>query len=253
MSASHPVLLIEDDPSIQRFVAMALEELPVTLTLAATLAEARLQLRSASFRLVVSDLMLPDGSALALLQERADAGRDVSTARWIVMSAGVTPIVDAELRSLGVATILHKPVALAELFEAVQTLADDNPASLRGEPHCVVIASSHDSGPDVDGSAADRANAVQQFFGGDEGLYRAFCETSEPQFLVDAALGDAAQARGDLAELRRVAHSLKSALLLTGRPRLSQTAHAVELLAARGDTQALAAWLPIAAALRNPD
>lgn len=65
------LLLIEDNPSIARFVELALEELPrhdpaapaVELHLVPDLAGARAALAGGGWQLVVSDLMLPDGSA----------------------------------------------------------------------------------------------------------------------------------------------------------------------------------------------
>ena len=61
------VLLLEDDPAVRRFVALALEPLPLQLLPCGTLAEARALLEHTPVQLVLMDLALPDGSGLELL------------------------------------------------------------------------------------------------------------------------------------------------------------------------------------------
>ena len=55
------MLLVEDNPSIQQFMAMVVETHPIDLDLAGTLAEAGAALVARAYDLVVTDLMLPDG------------------------------------------------------------------------------------------------------------------------------------------------------------------------------------------------
>ena len=89
------LLLIEDDNSIARFVELALEELPhhdaaapaVDLRLVRTLADARAALAVGGWQLVISDLMLPDGSAETLLTEGFALAPGAPP--WVVFSAGV--------------------------------------------------------------------------------------------------------------------------------------------------------------------
>ena len=56
------VLLVEDDPSIRRFVQLALEDSEVELVQAGSLAAAINALRTGPSVLILCDLMLPDGS-----------------------------------------------------------------------------------------------------------------------------------------------------------------------------------------------
>ena len=62
------VLLLEDDPAVRLFLQMALEPLSLNLVPCATLAQARQALADPGVRLVLTDLALPDGSGLELLQ-----------------------------------------------------------------------------------------------------------------------------------------------------------------------------------------
>lgn len=219
------LLLIEDDASIARFVALALEELPardpaapaVELSVVRDLAAAREALSAGDWQLVISDLMLPDGSAEALIAE----GRAVAPGAppWLVLSAGLQPERRRALEAGGVARMLRKPVALAELLGAVAALLRGNravPADAAPEPAAV--------------------DPVQQHFGGDRLLFESFHAVCLERFADDLTLGNAALAAGDVAALRRVAHGLKAVLELIGQPALSAQARALE--------DAAAAWVP---------
>ena len=63
------VLLVEDDPSVRRFVQMALDPLGVNLVPCATLAEAKQALTTEVAPLVLTDLTLPDGALMACVSE----------------------------------------------------------------------------------------------------------------------------------------------------------------------------------------
>jgi DNA-binding response OmpR family regulator len=221
------LLLIEDDASIARFVALALEELAVRdpaapaveLSVVHNLAAAREALSAGRWQLVISDLMLPDGSAESLLAE----GRAVAPGAppWLVLSAGLQPERRRALEAAGVARTLRKPVGLAELLDAVAAL-------LRGERAVPPAA------PSAETAAA--ADPVRKHFGGDRLLYERFRATCLERFADDLAQGDAALAAGDMAALRRVAHGLKAVLELIGEPALSALARVLE--------DAAAAWMP---------
>ncbi len=68
MASRVRVLLVEDDTTLQRFVAMALEDDEVRLQACISVDEALLALATQSFDLVISDLMLPGRHGLDLLQ-----------------------------------------------------------------------------------------------------------------------------------------------------------------------------------------
>jgi DNA-binding response OmpR family regulator len=219
------LLLIEDDASIARFVQLALEELPghdpsaplVELSVVRSLAEAREALAAGDWQLVISDLMLPDGSAEALL---TDGMAQASGAPpWVVFSAGVPQDLHATLLGWGVVRILRKPVPLAELLDTVSDL-------LSGVSHVQPAAT----------AKATDADPVQLHFGGDRELYESFRKTCLERFADDLAQGNAAVASGDGALLRRVAHGLKAVLELLGQSALAEEARRLE--------NAAAAWVP---------
>ncbi len=63
------VLLVEDDPSVARFVSMALEILPVAVETCPCVESALAWLRHHRAALVITDLMLPGESGMALLRQ----------------------------------------------------------------------------------------------------------------------------------------------------------------------------------------
>jgi len=220
------LLLIEDDASIARFVQLALEELPghdaaapaVELTVVRRVAEARSALEAGGWQLVISDLMLPDGSAEALLADGLALAADAPP--WVIFSAGVHPERHAALAAQGVLRTLRKPVPLAELLDTVGELLRAGTA----------IAARPAARP------APGVDPVLQHFGGDQGLFESFRAGCLERFADDLAQGNAAVACGDAAALRRVAHGLKAVLELLGQPELAGQARVLE--------EAAAAWAP---------
>lgn len=222
------VLLVEDDASIRRFVAMALDELPIDLREATTLAEAGQVLAEGPVALLLCDLMLPDGSGVSLLQALAADPRRRAGARLVAFSAGISAERREQLQHIGVDEVLAKPVALAALEACVQR----------------ALAPAAAAPP----AAAPGSDPVARFFGGDRALFETYRASCLAQFPADLAEGDAALAAGHLGALRRLAHSLKSVLLTLGHDDASRQAAALEALAAAGDAvHAPAAWAALRA------
>jgi DNA-binding response OmpR family regulator len=227
------VLLIEDDASIARFVALALRELPkldvpgpaVELTAVYDLASARAALATGGWQLVISDLMLPDGSAEALLDEGLAVAPGAPP--WVVFSAGLREDRRLALAERGVARLLRKPVPLAELLGTVSEL----------------LAAAAAPAPETPTAASE--DPVDRHFGGDRALYDTFRAGCIERFADDLAAGDAALAAGDAQALRRVAHGLKAVLELIGQPALAARARALEDAAAAGEPVA-AGWAGLA-------
>lgn len=226
------MLLVEDDASIRRFVALALEDEAIELVQAASLAQAASALRGAPFALVLCDLMLPDGSGLDLLRELGQPGAALApnhtpthaAARRVAFSAGVSAAMRQQLQQAGVHEILPKPASLDDLLGCLARALAAAPTPATPAP----------------AAAAPDAQAVQTYFGGDQALYDAYLAQCRPQFVHDAAAGDLAQRQADLPALRRLAHSLKSVWRCLGFDADSGLAAQVEDCAAR--QQADAAW-----------
>lgn len=228
--AAPRVLVIEDDASIRRFVELALEDEPVELLQAGTVAQAMQRLHTLGpFRLVLTDLMLPDGSGLQVLQTLAADPALRAGARLVVFSAGVSAEARQQLAQLGVHEVLTKPAPLAQLLQCVaRALSDEAPPAL----------------PDP------QAAAVGDFFAGDQALYDSFRQSCLRQFSADRRAGDAALQAADWAALRRQAHSLKSVLQTLGHGAESDIARQLETDAAQGRHDAArSGWLRLGAAL----
>lgn len=246
------LLLIEDDASIRRFVTLALEDQALDLVEAPTLAAAMQALRGAAFDVVLCDLMLPDGSGLDLLRELATPGAPSAGAWRVAFSAGVSASVRQQLQQIGVHQVLGKPVSLADLSACVAAAL----ARAAQSPSTTAPDRPTDSAP-TDSTAPEhtpdtRQRAIAEFFGGDAGLYAAFSAQCAQQFAHDVAAGDRALAGGDLAAMRRLAHSLKSVLLTLGHASDSARAARLEDCAAQGQADTIAAlWDSLAPRLRT--
>lgn len=232
------VLLVEDDPSIARFVSAALEELPIDLLARQSVQEAWHTVLERPVALIISDLMLPGGSGADLLRSlRASPQAAHRAMPVIVLSAGLNAGVLRELQALGVFRALSKPVSVRALESCVsEALGLDGPpqrAGWRGELP--------GRAPQVSPAEDVLHMAVATYFGGDRALFDAYKASCLAQFVNDAEQGDAAVCRGDAQGLRRVAHSLKSLLLTLGDAEASELARATEGAAAAGDAVAAAA------------
>lgn len=224
------VLLVDDDPSIRRFVALALEELEVDLVEAAGVAAARQALLGGPFDLIITDLMMPGETGLDLLQHLADHPAQRGAARVAVFSAGLTAAMQAQLDSFDVWRQLSKPISLTALEDCVREAVD---AAASAAPSAVPAAAG--AGAESESLSADEQAAIERHFGGERALFIAFRASCRAQFAADLRSGDAAVAGGDAPALRRLAHSLKSVLSTLGHPGAGATARSLEDAAAVAD------------------
>lgn len=241
--ATPRVLLIEDDPSLRRFVAMALEDMDsIELVQCDGVASALVLLGQGPFRLILTDLMMPGESGFDLLArlQRTPALR--GPARVAVLSAGLTPAVREQLASMDVWRLLSKPVSVGALVSCVNDAVQGGDAAVApaGDPVMQWRV------------GGDRAHAVQEYFEGNEELFDAYRSACMAQFPQDIAEGDAAMAAGDLQALRRVAHSLKSVLLTLGYPLVSAQARTLEETSHAGMPEpARAQWADLRGAMQQ--
>lgn len=221
MTPAPCVLLLEDDPSVQRFVQQALEGLPLQLHCCASLAQARHILHTQPVQLLLADLHLPDGSALALCQELCTAATQPQSAPLIVVfSGGVDRALEQQLLQSGIWQVLHKPVALGELLHCVKQALD------RQQPPAPTCAD----------TTAIRSNPAHTLFGGNQALFAAYHRTCLQQFTHDLKQGDQAAQTGDGPTLRRLGHNLKSVLTFLGYSASAQLARTLETQASVGTT-----------------
>lgn len=226
------VILVEDDASLRRFVALALEDLDLDLVACVDVPSAMAALQAGPARLLITDLMLPGESGESLLERLHREPGLKGAARVAVFSAGLTVAVRQRLEGLGVWRLLSKPVSVADLAACVtDALRDEAPAA---------------PVPAVGVTAAEAASAaaIDRHFGGNADLYRAFRASCLAQFTEDLRQGDTACRSENTAQLRRIAHSLKSVLLTLGHHAASQAARELEDHAAADDgSAARPAWI----------
>lgn len=129
------ILLLEDDPALRLFVQLVQKTLSVDLVACSTLSEARQWLQDDSVQLVLTDLTLPDGSGLDLLQWLQTRTQPSDTTyRTMVLSEGVNAEMDGKLKDLQVWRVLHKPASVGRLMacvsDALDSLVADVPTAL---------------------------------------------------------------------------------------------------------------------------
>lgn len=236
-AASPRVVLVDDDPAIRRLVALALEELPVTLVSCASVAEARAALAAAPARLLITDLMMPGETGYDLLQQLQGQPALAAGTRRVVFSAGLDAAAQQRLRGLGAWRLLSKPVAIQELIDCVQAaLAESTPApdAMTAPEEAAAAAQA----PRATG-ADPHAEAIAAHFAGDATLYGAFRASCLALFPDDIVQGDRAAAAQDAAALRRLGHSLKSVLRTLGSEAGADAAQGLEAAALAADSPAM--------------
>ena len=239
-SAAAPcVLLVEDDTSITRFVAMALDQLPIELLTCTSVPAAVALLEQRDIQLVITDLMLPGESGISLVQ-RLSANPQLRGGTLVaVFSAGLTTAVKEQLQGMDLWRVLSKPIAVQELESCVRDAlalhalpeADTNTATAALQP-----SPTNPAAKPAPATNAAETLAIATHFGGDVQLFTTYRAACLKQFAADVQTGDAAAQAQDWPALRRLAHSLATVLLTLGRPQDSLVARALEDAAAVADT-----------------
>ncbi len=244
MVARPRVLLLEDDPAIQRFVALVAEDCDVEVLGVRSLAAADAALEAEGFDLMLADLMLPDGCAVEWLQRTRQTDEARARLRVVAFSAGLGTTVRHALGLAGVERFLPKPVSVDDLqacFNALKgpQVARRPDAGHRGGDGCE--AARRPAAPPP--HRRNRAAVVQRYFGGDAQLHADFLQAWRSGLVRDLARVEQHLADADLAAVGRMAHSMKSALRMLGESRLAQDASLVEQRCAeQTDAGASLAW-----------
>ncbi|WP_225411656.1 response regulator transcription factor [Stigmatella hybrida] len=114
------VLVVEDDPNLRLTLVDNLEEEGYAVTAASTLAEARAQVKSAGFDVVVLDLMLPDGDGYTLCRELRQAN---TSSRVLMLTARSLEEDVVKGFEVGADDYVPKPYRLRELLARIRALA----------------------------------------------------------------------------------------------------------------------------------
>lgn len=225
---SERVLLVEDDPSIARFVAMALEDLPIDLVICTRVAAALHVLRVKPVRLLITDLMLPGESGMSLLETLRDQPALRQDALLVAFSAGLNPEIRQKLEALQVWRILSKPVSVV----ALEACVCDALQFKAGAPH--------EPAHVKDDLTPEERRAINAHFAGDVVLFLAYRDSCFNQFAHDRLGGDRALAAQDAPALRRLAHSLATVLQTLGFQEAGAVALGLETAAEKSDLQGMA-------------
>lgn len=225
-------LLVEDDLAIGRLVQAVAQDVGMELVHATSLAQARQALDArqgqsgGAFDVIVADLMLPDGSGVDWLEEQWASGR-LADSRVLAFSAGVSTAARGRLGAVGVQGFLHKPVSVVTLAQWLSPettpLSPDAPGARHPQHTGPAVAGAAGAGPE----GADEA--IAEWFAGDHQLFESFQAACLARAESDRRQGQAWLQQGQLTELARLAHSLKSALRLLGEPTLAKQAQTLEL------------------------
>lgn len=229
------VLLVEDDPSVARFVEMALDRLPVSVHVCPCVESALAWLKANRAALVITDLMMPGESGVGLLHRLQATPALAAGARVVVLSAGLDHAVRQDLLDCGAWRALDKPVAVAVLEGCVrEALADHLAAAAPAEPPIHTVDGAQDA------ASADAVQAaIREYFGGDSVLFHQYRTACLAQFVRDAADGERALQTADLKALRRLGHSLAGVLRALGRAEDAALARLMEEAALQGRADAL--------------
>ena len=124
MTASIRILIVDDEPQIQRFLKLGLEAGGFVVTSAATAAEAIRMIAQSAPDLVLLDLGLPDLDGKDVIRQ----ARAFSTVPIIIVSARDREAEKIEALDLGADDYVNKPFGIGELLARIRTaLRHHNP------------------------------------------------------------------------------------------------------------------------------
>jgi len=123
------ILIVDDDPYFLRVLSRILSGENFQVRTAEGAVEASRILQEDSFDLVISDLRLPDGDGLSLLQEIRAAGSDVPV---VILTAYGEVDSYLEAMNAGATEYLNKPVKSDELLAVVRNCLRSSRATARG-------------------------------------------------------------------------------------------------------------------------
>lgn len=148
---SQHVLVIDDEPDIRELLDLTLSRMGLEVTTAEDLGEARRALQTGEFSFCLTDMRLPDGNGLDLVEEISERYPNLPTA--VITAHG--KIEDAVYAlKMGAFDFVSKPVDLAVLRKLVSTalkLRKDEPAD---------VAQIDEQGSGTSDSALDRLIGV---------------------------------------------------------------------------------------------
>ena len=120
------VLIVDDEPDIRELLALTLGKMGLTVDSVGTVAEATRRLAGSHYDLALTDMRLPDGEGIQVVQYIAEAGLDVPVA--VITAYGSTENAVAAMKA-GAFDYLAKPLSLAALRSLVKSALGVHEAS----------------------------------------------------------------------------------------------------------------------------
>ena len=121
VSVPRSLLLIEDEMQVRDFMTQALTAFGYTVTAVGSITAARQRLSAAhSFELVVSDVILPDGTGPSLVRSLLTEQPALPV---LLISGHTGNTIEEHFPDIEPPPLLRKPFTLAQLFEALQEVA----------------------------------------------------------------------------------------------------------------------------------
>jgi len=112
------VLVVDDEPDIRELLSMTLQRMNLSTATAPDVAEAKRQLGRQHFQLCLTDMRLPDGDGLELVEWMAEHAPEVPVA---VITAHGNVETAVQALKLGAFDFVSKPVDLADLRKLVSS------------------------------------------------------------------------------------------------------------------------------------
>lgn len=120
------VLIVDDEPDIRELLALTLGKMGLSVDTVGTVADARSRLAASHYDLALTDMRLPDGEGIQVVQYIADSGLDVPVA--VITAYGSTENAVAAMKA-GAFDYLAKPLSLASLRSLVKSALGVHEAS----------------------------------------------------------------------------------------------------------------------------
>jgi signal transduction histidine kinase/DNA-binding response OmpR family regulator len=242
-------VLVAEDNEVNQEVALAyLAMLGCHVTIANDGVEAVARARDGSFDLILMDCMMPrlDGfGATRAIRELEAAAPDRQRLPIVALTASALLGEREKCLAAGMDDFLTKPLALEDLRQMVarsivvaHRTGPDEPVTGPSSPDPGAAAQGH-----LDAAALDRLRQVVTADG------RTLLNKLIGVFLVDVptrlkALSDAMR-RGDAAEVRLIAHTLKSSAATLGAGDLAANLAELEIAGLEGDSQRWSSLMPV--------
>jgi two-component system, NtrC family, response regulator PilR len=113
------VLVVDDEEKLGRFISIVLKQIGYITVSCQSVAEARKQIESRAWSLIITDIVMPRESGFDLM-------------RWIIrqhpelpvvaMTAHSTEAIESQLPKLGFTDVVYKPFTINTLRQAVQRI-----------------------------------------------------------------------------------------------------------------------------------